>query len=158
MAEDYLQMEQERNMSKRDKARAKFIREFKQRQFEQKSLKNQVLMEREHYLDFREQIDNFGHLKASKLMRNMKYDELVETLNRDTKALEHLSGKRGAQLQLYKEEAEVTLETEKKQDEVLGSVKRVVWPLYLVGFLVVGLIWVGENEQMKLIEKNAKKL
>ena len=49
-----------------------------------------------------------------KLLKNMKYDELIETLNKDTKALEHLSGKKGAQLQIFKDEKTVAADIEQK--------------------------------------------
>jgi hypothetical protein len=84
MSEDYMQNEVERRMSKRDKARAKFVQQYRHQQRIKNSPKNQVTTAAESYYDFREQIDMFGHLKATKLMSKMKYEELAETLNRDT--------------------------------------------------------------------------
>ena len=44
----------EKKMSRRDKARRDFIRNFKLKQLSKKSLKNTIIAERERFLDFQE--------------------------------------------------------------------------------------------------------
>ena len=51
MAEDYMQMAHEKKMSRRDKARRQFIKNFKLKQAQKKSLKNTLITEREKFLD-----------------------------------------------------------------------------------------------------------
>lgn len=54
MAEDFMQMEHEKKMSKREKSRKKFISEFKRQQAIKKNLKNTLIAERERFLDMEE--------------------------------------------------------------------------------------------------------
>lgn len=54
LAEDFLQTATEKKMSRRDKARRDFIRNFKLKQLSKKSLKNTIIAERERFLDFQE--------------------------------------------------------------------------------------------------------
>ena len=54
MAEDFMQMDHEKRMSKRDKARKKFIANFKRQQAIKKNLKNTLIAERERLLDIEE--------------------------------------------------------------------------------------------------------
>jgi hypothetical protein len=61
-------------------------------------------------------------------------------------------------LQVFKDEKAIAQEREEKQDEFLTKTKRVVYPLYLIGAVVITLIWIGESQQARLIEENAKKL
>lgn len=44
-------MNVERKMSARDKARGKFIRSYRKKQMVNNSVKNTLIMEREHFLD-----------------------------------------------------------------------------------------------------------
>lgn len=95
MYETYGAMEHEKKMSRRDRARAAFVRDFKRKQLIKSSLKNTVTAERERILDIQESI----RYETRKSLKEMHYDELLETLNKvDKKALEQLSGKKGAQL------------------------------------------------------------
>lgn len=84
MAENYMSMDHEKRMSARDKARRDFVRNFKQQQAIKRSAKNTFIAEREKFLDFQEQIQ----YQSSKSLRQMKYEELVEVLNKDLTALE----------------------------------------------------------------------
>ena len=54
MADEFMQMDHEKRMTKRDKARAKFVKEFKRKQLIKKNLKNTLTAERERFLDFEE--------------------------------------------------------------------------------------------------------
>ena len=105
MAEDFMQMEHERKMSKRDKARAKFVRQFRIKQKQKQGLKNMAITERERYLDIREQIK----YETDKPLKDMKYLELVEVLNRDMAALGQLSDQKGTLLQEIKDEKEMRI-------------------------------------------------
>lgn len=51
MYETYGAMEHEKKMSRRDRARAAFVRDFKKKQLIKSSLKNTVTAERERILD-----------------------------------------------------------------------------------------------------------
>jgi len=75
-------------MSKRDKARAEFIKKFRLKQEQKDSLKNIIITERERYLDIQEQI----RYQTDKPIKDMKYLELVEVLNKEMKDLKYLSG------------------------------------------------------------------
>ena len=57
MAEDFMAMKHEKMMSKREKSRRDFVRNFKKKQAIKKSLKNTIIAERERYLDMQEQIE-----------------------------------------------------------------------------------------------------
>lgn len=99
MADEYMQMEHEKRMTKRDKARAKFVKEFKRKQLAKKNLKNQIITEREKFLDIEEQIQ----YKVDKPLNQMKYDELLGVLNRDQEAIQMLSGVKGSQLKIFED-------------------------------------------------------
>jgi len=75
-------MEHERRMSKRDKARRKFVNEFNLKQKQKRGLKNMAETENERFMDMREQI----HYQSAKPLKDMKYLELMETLT-ETKKL-----------------------------------------------------------------------
>ena len=55
-------------------------------------------MEREKRLDFDEQMHSYGKILSDKPIKDLKYDELLEVLNRDHEAMKALSGKKGAQV------------------------------------------------------------
>lgn len=54
MAEDYMAMDHEKKMSKRDRARAKFVKDFKMKQMVKRSAKNTFIAERERFMDIQE--------------------------------------------------------------------------------------------------------
>ena len=54
------------------------------KQHKKKTLKNIIISKREEYLDFEEQL----HLQSEKSLRDMKYMELIEVLNKDLESLE----------------------------------------------------------------------
>mmetsp|Transcript_11968 Transcript_11968/g.20207 ORF Transcript_11968/g.20207 Transcript_11968/m.20207 type:complete len:340 (-) Transcript_11968:600-1619(-) len=157
MAESFMQMDMERKMSRRDKARAKFVRDHKIKQLKKKNLRNVIITEQEHYYDFREQIDGFNHTLSSKSINKMEFDELVEFLNKDTKNLTALSGQKNAALQLFKEETQVVKEEEEKRDETVKEVKRVIYPIYLLFAAFISLIWLGEAQQRKTIARGSER-
>lgn len=74
----------------------------------------------------------------------MKYLELVEILNRDMAALGQLSDQKGTFLQEIKDEKELRIQTEKKQEEFLQRTKRIVYPFYFAGGLIMIVIWYGQ--------------
>ena len=74
LSEEFMKPEHLRKMSKRDLARAAFVREFRKKQKIKHSLKLSVEVELEKMKDFEEGI-------AGK--KKMKYAELVEELNKD---------------------------------------------------------------------------
>jgi len=90
MAEGFMQMDHEKKMSKRDKARAEFVKQFRKKQEQKANLKNIIITERERYLDIHEQI----RYQSAKPIKDMKYLELVEVLNKEMKDydLKFLSG------------------------------------------------------------------
>ena len=59
-----------------------------------------IITERERYLDIHEQI----RYNTDKPIKDMKYLELVEVLNKEMKHLEFLSGQKNAQLQLFEDD------------------------------------------------------
>lgn len=54
LSENLGQMQHERKMSARDKARSKFVKEHRKKMAIEGSIKNTLIMEREKYLDMRE--------------------------------------------------------------------------------------------------------
>jgi len=87
-------MDFEKKMSRRDKARVKFIRAHKIKQAKKANLKNIITTAREEFLDREEQIQ----YQTDKPLKEMQYPELVEVLNKDLQALDYLSGHKGKQL------------------------------------------------------------
>lgn len=73
-------MDHEKKMSRRDRARADFVRNFKIKQLKKSTLKNQVIAERERIMDIQETIK----YQTRKSIKEMHYDELLETLNKNT--------------------------------------------------------------------------
>ena len=53
---------------------------------------------------------------------------------------------------------EVDPQVEKEREEMLRQTKRVVYPMYLLGFIVSGILWFAYEQQQRLIAHNAKKL
>ena len=88
MAEEFMQMDVEKKMSRRDKARKKFIHNFKMKQARQTGMKNMIIAEREKFLDFEEQVQ----YQSDKPLKDLEYQELVEVLDRDVKLLDQMSG------------------------------------------------------------------
>ena len=93
----------------------------------------------------------------------MKYAELAEVLNQDTEALEALSGQKGALVRMTQGDngqmvQEIDPQVEKDRDEFLRKTRRVVYPMYLLGFFVSGVLYVAYEEQAKLIDINSKKI
>jgi hypothetical protein len=80
MYEVYGAMDHEKKMSRRDRARADFVRNFKIKQLKKSTLKNQVIAERERIMDIQETIK----YQTRKSIKEMHYDELLETLNKNT--------------------------------------------------------------------------
>lgn len=157
LAENLGQMQQERKMSARDKARAKFVREHRKKEAIEGSLRNTLIMERERYLDVREQL----HYESEKPLRDLKYLELVEVLNKDLIALEQLTGRKGDLVKIHEDMTkppEVTPEIRKQQDEVLRKTKRIVYPAYAIGFVISSLIFWGYEQQRQLIVRNQKRI
>jgi len=74
LMEDFLVPNYIKKMSKRDMARKAFVKNFKKKQFIKKSLRNQATVEFEKMKDFEE---------GTAAAKEMKYDALVEELNRD---------------------------------------------------------------------------
>ena len=62
----------------------------------------------------------------------MTYQELVDDINKDLKAIEHIN----QPLALYKDEQAQVAEIKKKQDESLKKVKKVVYPFWAIAFAV----------------------
>ena len=87
-------------MSRRDIARQNFIKNFRRKQMVKHRIKNAAIVEIERYKDIEE-----GILAA----KQMTYKELVEDMNRDTKAIEHIE----SPLALYKDEKAVVAEIKK---------------------------------------------
>jgi len=133
-------MEHERRMSKRDKARRKFVNEFNLKQKQKRGLKNMAETENERFMDMREQI----HYQSAKPLKDMKYLELMETLDRDQEALKQLSDPKAAFLQIIKDDKEIAAQKEKAAEELLVKTKKVVYPMYLVGGSIMLLIWYGQ--------------
>ena len=79
MAEEYMQMDVERRMSRRDKARRKFTRAHRVQQAKKANLRNIITAAREDFLDKQEQVQ----YQSEKPLKEMEYPELVEVLNRD---------------------------------------------------------------------------
>lgn len=96
MMEEFLVPDHQKNYSKRDKARQQFIAAFRKKKAIRSSLKNTVTVELERMKDFEE---------GSAALKEMKYDQLVEELNKDRQAI----GQIDRPLQLYKTEQEVQL-------------------------------------------------
>ena len=88
MHEEFMLVSHERMMTKRDRARIQFIKEFRLKQIKKSNLRNIVTAERERFLDMQEQI----RYQSAKPIKDMKYLELVEVLNRDLEAAKMLSG------------------------------------------------------------------
>lgn len=84
LGEDLMQMQHEKKMSRRDKARSAFVREFRKKQEIKANLHNTLTMEREKWLDIQEQLK----YQSAKPLKDMKYMELVDVLNKDLEALE----------------------------------------------------------------------
>ena len=80
MYEVYGAMDHEKKMSRRDRARAAFVKDFKRKQLIKSSLKNTVIAERERIMDIQETIK----YQTNKSLKEMHYDELLETLNKNT--------------------------------------------------------------------------
>ena len=80
MYEVYGAMDHEKKMSRRDRARADFVRNFKIKQLKKSTPKNQVIAERERIMDIQETIK----YQTRKSIKEMHYDELLETLNKNT--------------------------------------------------------------------------
>ena len=49
----------------------------------------------------------------------MKYEELVETLNKDLTALEQLSGNKGTTVKIFEEEKEMQIKLDKEREKVI---------------------------------------
>ena len=56
MADEFMRMEHEKKMSRRDRARKKFAAKFKLEQAKKRGLKNIMTAERERFLDIEEQL------------------------------------------------------------------------------------------------------
>ena len=88
----------------------------------------------------------------------MNYNELLEVLNRDTEAMQRLSGAKGSQLKIVQDEKEMAAQLVKEQDELIRKTKRVIYPFYFIGGTVAVLIAYGKYQQDKLIKANEQKL
>jgi hypothetical protein len=121
-------------MSKRDLARQKFVQDHHRRTKIKKSLKNQLILEREKLLDMED---------GTAQLRRMTYKELVQDMNQDLKALEQIE----KPVALYKEEKQEIAERMQKQDESLKKVKMVVWPIWTVVIIVNSLLLIAYNRQ-----------
>ena len=142
MAENYMAMDMEKRMTSRDKARRDFIRNFKKKQAIKRSTKNTIIAEREKFLDFREQIQ----YQTDKPLKAMKYEELVETLNKDLSALEQLSGNKNTTVKVFEEEKEMEIQLEKEREKIIVQTKKIVYPFYLVTGFFLTLIWYGQYQ------------
>ena len=92
--EDFLKPDYLKKMSKRDLARANFVKNFRKKQAIKKSVKNTLTVEMEKMKDFEEGIAG---------MKQMNYNELVDEINKDRKALEEID----KPLTLYKNKQEL---------------------------------------------------
>ena len=79
MAEEFMMTKMEKAMSKKDRARRKFVKKHQREQAIKRSLRNIVTEEREKFLDMKEQIE----YNSPKSFKKMEYDELLEALNKD---------------------------------------------------------------------------
>ena len=91
LSEELMQPVQKQKMSRRDLARQKFIQEFRRKQMQKESLKNRAIVEYERYQDIEAGIEAEKH---------KTYQELVDDINKDMKAIEHIN----RPLALYKDE------------------------------------------------------
>ena len=57
MAEDFMATHMEKAMSKKDRARTKFMKKHKREQMIKRSLRGTITAERERFLDIKEQIE-----------------------------------------------------------------------------------------------------
>ena len=93
-----------KKMSRRDVARAKFMINFRNSQKIKNSYRNRATVHIEKMKDI-EEMANAGVLRQ----KGMKYAELVEEMNKDLKALEHME----KPLTLYKDEKAMMAEAAK---------------------------------------------
>ena len=47
---------------------------------------------------------------------------------------------------------------EQEKAETLKKTKRIVYPMYAIGFTFLSIVWFGQRQQQRLIEVNTKKL
>eukprot|EP00347_Sterkiella_histriomuscorum_P009334 403341609 len=143
--ENFMQPVQMQKMSKRDKARQKFVREHRDKMLIKRSVSNSIIEQMEFIKDVEE---------GSHIHRNMNYKQLVEEMNKDLKALEQQE----RPIMLYKEEKQMMEEVRKKQDESLNTVRKIVYPFWIVAIMVNSILLIGYYYQDKIIEKDAKKI
>ena len=70
-----------------------------------------MIAEREKFLDMEEQIE----MQSAKPLKQMKYDELLETLNKDVNTLQPMDGKRQTNIKVYEDEKAVRIKLEKEK-------------------------------------------
>jgi len=134
LSEDFMKPEHLRKMSRRDLARAAFVREFKKKQAIKQSLKLQVEVELEKMKDFEEGVA--GHKK-------MNYAELVDELNKDQRAIEQID----RPIVLYKSEQEIEVARKKEVEKKATNIKRVTYPFWALAIIVNSLLMVGYYQQ-----------
>jgi flagellar biosynthesis chaperone FliJ len=105
LSEELMKPEWEKKMSRRDKARQDFVRNFRRRQKINSKYRNIVTVELEKLRDIEEQV-GAGVMRKKK----MSYRELVDELNKDVKHLEHSE----KPLMIVKDEATEMAEIHKK--------------------------------------------
>ncbi len=71
--------------------------------------------------------------------KKMTYHELVDEINQDIKALEHIE----KPLALFKDEKAQMAEVKKEQEETLNKVRRVVYPFWSIAFVINGILLIG---------------
>ena len=71
--------------------------------------------------------------------KKMTYQELVDEINQDIKALEHIE----KPLALFKDEKAQMAEVIKEQEETLNKVRRVVYPFWSIAFVINGILLIG---------------
>ena len=82
LLDDFMVPEHVKKMSKRDLARQNFVKNFRKNQAIKKSLRHQITVEMEKMKDFEEGVAG---------QKKMKYDELVEDMNRDRLAISQIN-------------------------------------------------------------------
>ena len=108
-------------MSKRDKARAQFVRNYNKKMAIKYSVRNTLTMERERFLDIQESL----RYETDKPLADLKYMELLEVLNKDMEALHLLTGKKNALVSVREEDKKeaaafkVDPEVEKEREQTL---------------------------------------
>jgi curved DNA-binding protein CbpA len=127
-------------MSRRDIARMKFV--LKRREME-KINRNIFKRMRYHKLNLERITENDG-------IETKSYDQLVEEINKNYKKLEQVD----KPLVVYQTEQQI-IESKKKQHEEIGSfIKRYIYPIIGIAFLINSLILIGVYYQNKQSERS----